>query len=269
MVVDRSHRRCLLCDAPFSGRTFLCRDCADRYRGQPIPWAVRLRFYEAVDRVYPDWSNTYGQYNPPLALLDFAAGLPSESRVLEVGAGGGFTLQALRARGLRHLTGSDVTSTTLQAMRDRLVAIALVAADAEALPFRADSFDVLVSSDLIEHLPNLDRHLGEAARILRPGGQYLIKTPNRLMAQAYYRARGLYDAYFWHPSMCSPGELRVTLARHGFACRFLATPRLTGAQTRKIPLRVLRPIARRIPLERVPLVARPHLEVVATLRAMA
>ncbi len=263
MAVDRSRRSCVLCDAGFSGRTFLCRTCADRYRDRPVPVAVRQQFYEAVDRAYPDYSNTYGHYNDAQGLLSYARWLPRQSRILEIGAGGGFTLIALRDLGFRRTVGLDLTATTLEAMRQRLDGTPLVAADAEELPFADGSFDAVLSSDLIEHLPNLDRHLASVARVLRPGGCYLIKTPNRLMAEAYYRARGLYDAYFWHPSMSSPGELRTRLERHGFDCEFLLTPHLTEAQTRKIPIRQLRPIASRIPVGWLPPLVRPHLEVVA------
>ncbi len=198
-----------------------------------------------------------------LKLLEHA---PRSLRVLEIGAGGGFTLAKIRAMGFRNLVGSDLTPTTLEAMRGKLGSIDLVAADAESLPFRDASFDLLLSSDVVEHLPDLGRHVAESARILVPGGRYLFKTPNRLVAEAYYRLRGLYDSYFWHPSMSSPGEIRALLDRHGFDVRFLSTPRLTDAQLRKIPVEPLRRLARRLPVSRLPLTMRPHLEIVATRR---
>jgi SAM-dependent methyltransferase len=266
VVVDRSDRPCLLCGKRFRGRTFLCRECADRYRGRPVPAPVRQQFYEQIDRIYPDWSNTYGQYNPPHGLLKFVETLPRSAKVLEIGAGGGFTLEALRERGFTHLLGSDLTATTLAEMRRRLAPIDLAAADAESLPFADEAFDVLISSDVVEHLPDLNQHMAEAARVLVVGGRYLFKTPNRLIAEQYYRLRGLYDSYFWHPSMSSPREIRALLARHGFDTNFLPAPRLTDAQLRKIPVRRLRPIAARFPMQHVPIRLRPHLEIVATLR---
>lgn len=263
MVVDRSERRCLLCEEAFRGRAFLCRDCAAQFRGQVVPASVRQRFYEAVDEMYPDWSNTFGHYNPPLGLMGELERLPRQFDLLEIGAGGGFTLEAVKRLGFNNIAGLDVTATSLRAMRARLLGVPLVAADAESLPFAAQSFDVLLSSDVIEHLPDLDQHLAEARRVLRLGGRYLVKTPNRQPAELYYRASGLYDAYFWHPSMQSPGELRHSLGRHGFTCQFLPTPRLTEAQCRKIPLRQLRPLARRAPVGWLPAALRVHLEVVA------
>jgi SAM-dependent methyltransferase len=143
----------------------------------------------------------------------------------------------------------------------------VVVADAESLPFADASFDLLLSGDVVEHLPELDRHLADAARLLRAGGVYLIKTPNRLTAELYYRLRDMYDAYFWHPSMSSPGELAALLDRHGFDTVFLSPSRLTAAQLRKIPLAQLRPLAGQVPLSWLPQQLRPHLEVAAIRRA--
>ena len=266
MVVDRSNRPCLLCGRVFRGRAFLCRECADRYRGYSVPVDVRQRFYAEIDRVYPDWSNTYGQYNPPVGLLAFLEQLPRDTRILEIGAGGGFTLERLHDLGFSRLSGLDLTESTLAAMRSRVPSANLVAADGETLPFRDGSFDILLSSDVVEHLPELEKHLAEAARLLPDGGYYLFKTPNRLMAQVYYRLRGMYDAYFWHPSMSSPGEIRLRLGRAGFSARFVAVPHLTDAQLRKIPSVPLQRLAQWLPLGRLPLPLRPHLEVIAQKR---
>lgn len=265
MVVDRSHRACLLCGTSFEGRTFLCHPCSDHYRSQPIPTSVRKWFYEALDRQFLARSNTGGDFNAPVALLGEIDRLPRAARVLELGAGGGFLGARLHILGFRNLTLSDFTATSLDALRKRAPDAKLVACDAAALPFHSGTFDVVVSSDVLEHIPEVEQHIAEVARVLVPGGKYLLKTPNRLTANAYYRLRGLHDSYFWHPSMLSPRELRAIFARHGFSTRFLAQPRLTGAQLEKLPgPRALRPLAGRVPLRWLPTIARPHLEVIAT-----
>lgn len=269
MVVERSARTCVLCGAGFEGRTFLCRACSDRYRGQVVPLAVRKQFYEALDRAYPVRSNTYGAWNHPAALLRELAGEPRDARVLELGAGGGFMGAELFRRGFTCLTLSDLTATALAALHDRVPHASLVGANAAWLPFVAGAFDIVLSSDLIEHLPaaEADAHIAEVARVLAPGGRYYIKTPNRPAAAAYYRLRGLHDAHFWHPSMCSVRELRDNLARHGLHARLLPQPRLTGAQLTKLPASpTLRAVAGRVPLGWLPAGARPHLEVVAIKR---
>jgi SAM-dependent methyltransferase len=193
--------------------------------------------------------------------------LPRSARLLELGAGGGFLGAALAARGFEGLVLTDLTGTALTALRQRTPNALFAAVDAARLPFRDATFDAVISSDLIEHLPreDVERHLSEVVRVLVPGGSYFLKTPNRYLAQAFYRARGLHDSYFWHPSMFSPRELRSALASHGMRVRFVAQPRLTGAQLAKLPGPVpLRTVAGRVPIGLFPVIARPHLEAVAT-----
>lgn len=246
------------------GRSFLCPSCSARYRRQRPDRVLRRRFYEAVDRQYPGWANTYGSYNPPFGLLRVLDRLPRSLRILELGCGGGALLRDLAARGFIHLVGLDLAQTALAEARRRGTPARLVLAEAESLPFAAETFDLVIAADLIEHVDDLDAHLTEVARVLRSGGLYLVKTPNRPLAELYYRLAGLDDYPFWHPSMLSPRELRQLFARHGFTVRFVAQPRLTPAQLRKVPTRMLRFLAARLPIGNLPVLLRPHLEVVAT-----
>ncbi|MCX7623095.1 MAG: class I SAM-dependent methyltransferase, partial [Thermomicrobium sp.] len=226
--------------------------------------ALRQRFYEAVDRQYPQWANTYGSYNPPYGLLRELERLPRSVRILELGCGGGALLRHLAERGFRQLVGLDLARTALGEARRRRTPAFLVLGEAERLPFRDGAFDVVLAADLIEHVDDLEMHVVEVARVLRVGGCYLVKTPNRPLAEAYYRLAGLEDYPFWHPSLLSAGELRSLFARHGFRVRFVPQPRLTPAQLRKVPTRLLRGLAARVPVDRLPVFLRPHLEVVAT-----
>lgn len=267
MVVDWSSRRCLLCRREFDGRTFLCRECSDRYRVEPIQPELYATFYEALDREYPARSNTYGAYNEPAGLFRAIERLPRNVRVLELGAGGGHLGERLVALGFSNVTLSDFTVTTLTAMRERLPGVEIVAADASDLPFPDGSFDVVITTDVIEHLPVVDAHITEVHRVLAGRGLYLVKTPNRLIADTYYRIRDMHDSYFWHPSMFTPGELRDTFDNHGFDIHLLPADRLTGAQLAKLPgPSMLGRLAGGVPLAWLPAIARPHLEVVARKR---
>ena len=54
-----------------------------------------------------------------------------------------------------------------------------IAADADALPFRSDTFDFLLSSHCLEHLPNTLAVLGEWRRVVRRGGVIMLILPHR------------------------------------------------------------------------------------------
>lgn len=59
--------------------------------------------------------------------------------------------------------------------------VALVKADSRVLPFADNSFDKAFSIDVLEHFPRdvIDTYLRETARVLRPGGQFLVFSNTR------------------------------------------------------------------------------------------
>lgn len=119
-----------------------------------------------------------------LALLEEAA--PGARRVLDVGAGTGALLARLGAArpGLRP-AAVDLAPGMSALARDRLgAACAVAAGDAEALPFRAGAFELVVSTSALQWLPRLEPALAEARRVLAPGGA---------LALAIFGARTLHE----------------------------------------------------------------------------
>ncbi len=58
-----------------------------------------------------------------------------------------------------------------------------VCKDITALKFENNSLDLIVSSDVLEHVPRLDRAFSETARVLKPGGVHLFTVPPRAMTK--------------------------------------------------------------------------------------
>jgi SAM-dependent methyltransferase len=103
-----------------------------------------------------------------------AAHIASGSSILEVGAGpSNPTSQYLASLG--RLSGVDVDP----AVRSNVHLAEARVLDTDRYPFGDSSFDACVSNYVLEHVANPGSHLREVSRILRPGGVYLFRTPNR------------------------------------------------------------------------------------------
>lgn len=102
----------------------------------------------------------------------------SGTRVLDVGCGLGFFSARLVERGA-DVTACDLGPSMVAATRERVGCRAVVA-DAVRLVdyFEPGSFDVVVSSECIEHTPDPSEALRQMAAMLRPGGLLSVSTPN-------------------------------------------------------------------------------------------
>jgi SAM-dependent methyltransferase len=104
------------------------------------------------------------------------------SRLLEIGYGSGLLLPTLSAIA-DELYGVDLEAEPpgLRAALARLgvAPAALARADAQALPFPNAHFDGVVAFSILEHLPRpaLARAAAEVARVLAPGGRFLVGCP--------------------------------------------------------------------------------------------
>lgn len=83
----------------------------------------------------------------------------------------------------------------------------------EALPFEAESFDVVVAGELLEHLQFPERLVDEAARVLKPGGRLVGSVPNgyRLKNRVRFLLGGPPDGDPTHLQLFSPARVRGML----------------------------------------------------------
>jgi SAM-dependent methyltransferase len=94
----------------------------------------------------------------------------ARGRVLDVACGTGYGTAMLGAVGV---------DLSLEALRyARRHPAPYVAADAARLPF-GRTFDSVVSFETIEHVADPGRFVAECARVLKPGGAFIVSTPNR------------------------------------------------------------------------------------------
>lgn len=97
------------------------------------------------------------------------------ARVLDIGCGDGEALAILRELGWQ-VVGLETDPAAAEAARRRGLEVQQgLLADA---PFAPESFDLITSSHVIEHVHDPLAHLGQVRRLLRPGGRTVIVTPN-------------------------------------------------------------------------------------------
>lgn len=158
---------------------------------------------------------------------------------LDLGCSVGVISQTLAAAGA-HIVGVDIDLKALQiAASDPTKSAAFALGDVGAAPFPAETFDVLICSQVYEHSPSLSLLVHEIYRVLKTGGICFFSGPNRwavmeehyhlpflswlpkAWADRYVRWSDRAAEYYEHP--CSASELRHALA--GFVIHDL-TPKM-------------------------------------------
>jgi SAM-dependent methyltransferase len=135
------------------------------------PQAVRAFEHRGWERAAARYEATFARATAEfLAPLLDAAAVGAGSRVLDLACGPGLAAAAAARRAALPV-GVDFCAAMLARARAAHRAIRFEEADAEALPFAEGSFDAIVSNFGVHHFPDPVRALGEARRVLRPGGR--------------------------------------------------------------------------------------------------
>ena len=175
--------------------------------------------------------------------------------VLDVGCGDGSALATAAAQNpAHHFAGLDWSADAVRQARAR--GLTAVRGTIETrLPVADSKADVVIMSELIEHLVDPDGALEQVRRVLRPGGHLLLSTPN--LAAWYNRgllAAGIQPVFsevslravFGRPGSVVAGHLRLFTRRaltefltaSGFRCVTVA-----GASYHDVP-RIMQPLDR-------------------------
>ena len=150
----------------------------------------------------------------------------SGKSVLDLGCGGGFMSEALASRGANVIGIDPAEKAIAIAQRhaaSQKLSIRYLLGTGENLPVLDGSMDYVICVDVLEHVFDLDRVIGEASRVLRPGGTFLFDTINRTWLAAlvvvFFGERifrilplGTHDP----TKFIKPKELAALLAARGF-----------------------------------------------------
>jgi len=132
--------------------------------------------YRSLQRAYGLWAPIYDRAVAGFSAAARAANIaniPAEAqRILIIGAGTGLDFPYLPPQTFN--VAVDFSAAMLARARSRAAQVRLLQADAERLPLRDVSFDVVLLHLILAVVPHPSRALAEASRVLRPGGTLLI-----------------------------------------------------------------------------------------------
>lgn len=211
-------------------------------------------FYE--DPAVPASSGPDRAYRQAEMLAGVLTTVKRPATILDVGCGDGFATGIAAQRNPGHrFVGLDWSAVSLAAATQRGIAVLRAGLDAPRLPIRPGTVDVVVMSEVIEHLVDTDSAIEAAHRALKPGGSLLLSTPN--LAAWYNRgllAAGIQPVFsevslrsvFGRPGSQVAGHLHMFTRRalvefltaYGFSC-----VKVAGARYHDVPA-LLRPLDR-------------------------
>ncbi len=105
-----------------------------------------------------------------------AFGLPADARILDIGTSTGTNLRMLRDLGFSRYEGLDMSDEAVRWCADKGYG-KVTRGDACALPFPDASFDLVLATDIIEHVDDDVLALDEMRRVLKPDGRVLVTVP--------------------------------------------------------------------------------------------
>jgi 2-polyprenyl-6-hydroxyphenyl methylase/3-demethylubiquinone-9 3-methyltransferase len=174
-------------------------------------------------------------------------------KLLDVGCGGGLLAEEFARLGFE-VTGIDPAPETIDTARAHAsssgLSIEYQTGAGEHLPFPEASFDHVACCDVLEHVDDVDRVIGEIARVLKPGGLFFYDTINRTFISKIAVIKVMQEwrsTAFAAPNshvferFIKPGELTAILERHG-----LAPGEMRGIVSRRNPIASLLDFRRRV-----------------------
>jgi 2-polyprenyl-6-hydroxyphenyl methylase/3-demethylubiquinone-9 3-methyltransferase len=203
------------------------------------------------------WDDDFGEFSSirffvnPVRYSYFKRVLQREgarpgATVLDVGCGGGILAEEFARDGFQ-VTGVDPAPESVAAARAHAAAsglsITYKIGSGERLPFPDAAFDYATCCDVLEHVDDVERVIGEIARVLKPGGLFFYDTINRTCISWLAMIKVMQDwkatafaepnTHVWE-KFIKPRELTSTMRHHGLVNR-----QIHGISTRRGPISVL------------------------------
>ncbi|MFQ5863759.1 MAG: methyltransferase domain-containing protein, partial [bacterium] len=180
-------------------------------------------FYESVGQLYPEERIVYDTLRGRLRrrfVLNYLNRF--RGKLLDLGCNRGFYISQYKNG---DAVGIDIAYAVLEKAHERFPQGCFIQADAQDLSFlRSESFDSILCSEMIEHVPHPQKVFAECFRVLKPQGVLLITTPNYKRKKPTWTSvgqmkdfgvRGIKGNHYFHTAF-RPEELKSLAENNGF-----------------------------------------------------
>lgn len=201
-------------------KDYLCRclDCSFVFAQQvPTPEELHLEYlkYPRDDTLSPITHQRY------VELLQTLEGFRQHNRILDVGAGNGHFGQAAQAAGWQAFA-TEFDERAVEFCRQKGITTHSGALQLDN--YEAESFDLIYSSEVLEHIQNPLEELKTFWSLLRPGGAVYLTTPN-LNALSHWLLGPRWNNFNYPEHLCfyNPKTLLQLFFRCGFKPLWIST----------------------------------------------
>ena len=143
--------------------------------------------------------------------------LKTNHKILEIGCGAGSMTAYLAKKGYQ-IIGTDLSKDMIDYAKKTHPAVEFKKMSGDKLNFKNESFDIVLSFDLVEHIPDVEKHFKEVNRVLKKDGKYIFVTPNKLVNVPYniIKNKSLNGWKKHHMSVQTKKSLRKLCKKTGF-----------------------------------------------------
>lgn len=125
--------------------------------------------------------------------------------LLEIGTGTGYGIEVVAPHTTKFTTIDKHLDSSLKEIDLKGLNVEFKEANVPPIPFPDNSFDSVISFQVIEHIKNDALFVSEVYRVLKPGGKFIVSTPNREMSLTRNP---------WHVREYSLQEFHTLLSSH-------------------------------------------------------
>lgn len=219
MVNQVEIKSCIICNQkqlaqlPTYAASFLCRcrNCSMVFSSvNPTPEQLENHYkgYGRNDYLSPITIKRYHE------ILDVFEAVRKTNRILDIGCGIGYFLDVAKSRGWE-VYGTEYTDSAVTICKGK--GITMHAGALNSQNYEAESFDVITSFEVIEHINTPNEEMERIYSLLRKGGYFYVTTPNFNSLLRYYLG-SKYNVIGWpeHLSYYTPKTLTGLMLKHHF-----------------------------------------------------